>query len=81
MLAVSRRFRDALNDWQKQNPVGDKIGDIFLANVRCFQPFLTYAACQISVRDELETEEDTNHAFAAFVEVGSVVISSSIRGR
>lgn len=52
---------------QSDNNTVDKIGDIMLAHVPKFEPFVRYGAHQIISKYAFETEKSNNPAFADFV--------------
>lgn len=75
---MNTRLRDALNKRQKSYAVVEQIGDIFLDAVPHFAPFVSYGAHQLYGKYEFEKEKSTNPAFAQFVEVSSIPLSSII---
>ncbi|KAI4166315.1 MAG: hypothetical protein LQ342_000205 [Letrouitia transgressa] len=66
--AVNSRLADALTRRQQENPVVRSVGDLFLAFVPRFDPFIKYGANQLSGKYEFEHEKTTNPAFARFVD-------------
>lgn len=68
ILAVNHRVSELLTRRQKQRPVIECIGDIYLDMVGEFEPFVQYGANQMYARHKLETEKSTNPFFALFVE-------------
>ena len=66
--AVNARLADSLTRRQQENPVVRNVGDIFLAFVTRFDPFIKYGANQLWGKFEFEHEKTTNPAFARFVD-------------
>lgn len=66
--SVNSRMAEALTRRQQENPVVKNVGDIFLAYVPRFEPFIKYGANQLYGKYEFEKERSTNAAFARFVE-------------
>ncbi|KAG1502092.1 hypothetical protein G6F48_000696 [Rhizopus delemar] len=64
---VNCQLSQALLQRQSSNQVVDKIGDIMLAHVKNFEPFVKYGAHQIIGKYAFETEKSTNPSFAEFV--------------
>jgi hypothetical protein len=64
---VSSTLSKALLARQSKNKVVDQIGDIMLAHVAQFEPFVRYGAHQIIGKYAFETEKSTNPSFAEFV--------------
>lgn len=65
---VNKVFSERLTARQRENPVVDTIGDIFLEFVPKFDPFIKYGANQMYGRFEFEKEKGHNPVFARFVE-------------
>ena len=68
VLAVNSKFADALSARQKENPVVQNIGDVFLQWVPKFDPFIKYGANQMYGKYEFEREKGSNVAFSRFVD-------------
>lgn len=68
ILSVNERLCEALVARQKSAYVMDRVGDIFLAFVPRFEPFVRYGAHQLYGKYEFEREKASNPAFAQFVE-------------
>lgn len=66
--AVSSRFADALTDRQRQQPVVQCVGDIFLQFLPQFEPFIMYGSKQLEGKFEFEKERSLNPFFAKFVD-------------
>ncbi|KAI4087838.1 MAG: hypothetical protein LQ344_006530 [Seirophora lacunosa] len=66
--AVNSRLADALTRRQQENPVVNNVGDIFVAFVPRFEPFVRYGANQLWGKYEFETERASNSAFSRFVD-------------
>ncbi|KAI4170528.1 MAG: hypothetical protein LQ343_004905 [Gyalolechia ehrenbergii] len=66
--AVNSRLADSLTRRQQENPVVHNVGDIFVAFVPRFEPFVKYGANQLWGKYEFETERASNLAFARFVD-------------
>jgi hypothetical protein len=54
---------------QKQQPVVQAIGDLFLERAVHFEPFVTYGAHQLFGKYEFEKEKGANASFQKFVDV------------
>lgn len=54
---------------QKQQPVVQSLGDLFLERVPLFEPFVAYGAHQLFGKYEFEKEKSANPAFQKFVDV------------
>lgn len=67
ILAVNQRVSEMLTRRQKQRPVVECIGDIYLDIVDEFTPYISYGANQMHARLKLESEKATNPFFALFV--------------
>ena len=65
---VNSKMADALTRRQQENPVVRNVGDIFLAFVPRFEPFIRYGANQLYGKYEFEKERQTNAAFSRFVD-------------
>jgi hypothetical protein len=61
---------ERLTKRQKQQPVVQAIGDLFLERATYFEPFVTYGAHQLFGKYEFEKEKGANPAFQKFVDVG-----------
>jgi hypothetical protein len=68
VLSVNGRFSEALNARQKESPIVQTVGDIFLQFAPKFDPFIKYGASQLYGKYEFEKEKASNPAFAKFVE-------------
>lgn len=68
ILHVNERLCEALVVRQKRAHVIDRIGDLFLAFVPRFEPFVRYGAHQLYGKYEFEREKASNSAFARFVD-------------
>jgi hypothetical protein len=68
VLSVNGRFSEALNARQKESPIVQTVGDIFLQFAPKFDPFIKYGANQLYGKYEFEKEKASNPAFAKFVE-------------
>ncbi|KAL8738707.1 MAG: hypothetical protein Q9181_000529 [Wetmoreana brouardii] len=66
--AVNSRLADALTKRQQENPVVHNVGDLFVAFVPRFEPFVKYGANQLWGKYEFETERASNVAFSRFVD-------------
>ncbi|SLM34790.1 rho guanyl nucleotide exchange factor [Lasallia pustulata] len=66
--AVNSRMAEALTKRQQENPVVKNVGDIFLAFVPRFDPFIKYGANQLYGKYEFERERSSNPAFSKFVD-------------
>lgn len=67
VLQVNEQLSKALLERQSKNPVVDQVGDIMLAHVANFEPFVRYGAHQIIGKYIFEKEKSTNAWFAEFV--------------
>jgi len=65
---VNSALCEALNARQKESPIVNTVGDIFLEHVPRFDPFIKYGANQLYGKYEFEKEKASNPAFARFVE-------------
>jgi hypothetical protein len=68
VLTVNHVLGERLTKRQKQQPVVQAIGDIFLECVPHFEPFVTYGAHQLFGKYEFEKEKGENPAFQRFVD-------------
>ena len=68
VLSVNSRLAEALTRRQQESPVVKNVGDIFLAFVPRFEPFISYGAHQLFGKSEFERERSTNPAFSRFVD-------------
>ena len=66
--SVNFRLADALTRRQQENPVVRNVGDLFVAFVPRFEPFVKYGANQLWGKYEFETERASNMAFSRFVD-------------
>ncbi|KAI8048776.1 CNH domain-containing protein [Gilbertella persicaria] len=64
---VNTNLSKALLERQSKNKIVNQIGDIMLAHVAQFEPFVRYGAHQIIGKYAFETEKSTNPSFAEFV--------------
>lgn len=71
VLGVNQPLAERLTKRQKQQPVVQNIGDLFLERVAHFEPFVTYGAHQMFGKYEFEKEKGANLAFQKFVDVRS----------
>lgn len=78
MLSTNKPLADALTKRQKQQPVVQRIGDIFLERVPMFEPFVVYGAHQLFGKYEFEKEKGANPEFQKFVDVSSGCLASPI---
>lgn len=69
MLNVNQVLAERLTKRQKQQPVVQNIGDLFLERAPHFEPFVTYGAHQLFGKYEFEKEKGANPAFQKFVDV------------
>ena len=69
VLSVNHVLADRLTKRQKQQPVVQAIGDLFLERIPHFEPFVTYGAHQMFGKYEFEKEKGANPAFQQFVDV------------
>ncbi|CEP19094.1 hypothetical protein [Parasitella parasitica] len=67
VLQVNSNLSKALLTRQAKAKVVDQIGDIMLAHVAKFEPFVRYGSHQIISKYAFETEKSTNPSFAEFV--------------
>jgi hypothetical protein len=65
---VNQKFSEALTSRQRENPVVRNVGDIFLAYVPKFDPFIKYGANQLYGKYEFEKEKAQNPKFALFTD-------------
>jgi hypothetical protein len=73
VLAVNNILAERLTKRQKQQPVVEAIGDLFLDRVPLFEPFVTYGAHQLFGKYEFEKEKGSNPAFQKFVEASDIL--------
>lgn len=66
--AVNSKLADALTRRQQENPVVHNVGDLFVAFVPGFEPFVKYGANQLWGKYEFETERASNIVFSRFVD-------------
>ena len=69
VLNVNQVLAERLTKRQKQQPVVQNIGDLFLERAPHFEPFVTYGAHQLFGKYEFEKEKGANPAFQKFVDV------------
>lgn len=74
VLAVNNILAERLTKRQKQQPVVEAIGDLFLDRVPLFEPFVTYGAHQLFGKYEFEKEKGSNPAFQKFVEASDTLL-------
>lgn len=67
VLQVNSTLSKALLTRQAKAKIVDQIGDIMLAHVAKFEPFVRYGSHQIISKYAFETEKSTNPSFADFV--------------
>ncbi|KAI8638438.1 CNH domain-containing protein [Parasitella parasitica] len=67
VFQVNSNLSKALLSRQAKSKVVDQIGDIMLAHVAKFEPFVRYGSHQIISKYAFETEKSTNPSFAEFV--------------
>ncbi|KAL9558466.1 hypothetical protein MBANPS3_000884 [Mucor bainieri] len=67
VLQVNSTLSKALLTRQAKAKVVDQVGDIMLAHVAKFEPFVRYGSHQIIGKYAFETEKSTNPSFADFV--------------
>jgi hypothetical protein len=72
VLAVSQPLAERLTKRQKQQPVVQAIGDLFLERAVHFEPFVTYGAHQLFGKYEFEKEKGANASFQKFVDVSTI---------
>lgn len=65
---VNSKLAEALTRRQQENPVVRNVGDIFLAYVPRFEPFIHYGANQLFGKYEFERERAGNINFSRFVD-------------
>jgi hypothetical protein len=63
----------ALQARQKENPIVHQIGDILLAYVSDFEPYIKYGSKQYEAKFALENELFINSNFSDFVEVTNIL--------
>jgi hypothetical protein len=68
VLKVNHVLAERLTKRQKQQPVVQSIGDIFLECVPRFEPFVVYGAHQLFGKYEFEKQKNSNPAFQKFVD-------------
>ncbi|GMK58140.1 hypothetical protein CspeluHIS016_0501720 [Cutaneotrichosporon spelunceum] len=68
VLQVNHVLAERLTKRQKQQPVVQSIGDIFLECVPHFEPFVVYGAHQLFGKYEFEKQKTSNPAFQKFVD-------------
>jgi hypothetical protein len=78
ILGVNQPLAEKLTKRQKQQPIVQSIGDLFLERVPFFEPFVTYGAHQLFGKYEFEKEKGANPAFQKFVDVSGRVCCLSI---
>src|SRR5204862_1799585 len=76
VYSVNSKLSDALHKRQNSYAIVEQIGDIFLEYAPLFDPFIKYGAHQLWGKYEFEREKNSNHAFAKFVEVIVIFLSS-----
>lgn len=67
VLQVNSTLSFNFSSRQNKNNMVDRIGDIMLAHVPKFEPFVRYGAHQIIGKYSFETEKSNNPSFADFV--------------
>ena len=77
MLTVNHILAERLTKRQKQQPVVQKIGDLFLERAPQFDPFVAYGSHQLFGKFEFEKEKSNNPAFQRFVDVSPLQNDSS----
>ena len=68
ILGNNAKFAEALTRRQQESPVVSTVGDIFLAYVPRFDPFINYGANQLFGKYEFERERSSNPSFSRFVD-------------
>lgn len=68
VLAVNHVLAERLTKRQKQQPVVQTLGDLFLERVPHFDPFVKYGAHQLFGKYEFEKEKGNNPLFQKFVD-------------
>ena len=68
ILSNNSKFAEALTRRQQESPVVNTVGDIFLAYVPRFEPFIHYGASQLFGKYEFERERSGNPSFSRFVD-------------
>jgi hypothetical protein len=68
---VNHILAERLTKRQKQQPVVQSLGDLFLERVPLFEPFVAYGAHQLFGKYEFEKEKGANPAFQKFVDVSA----------
>ncbi|GFZ48548.1 Rho1 guanine nucleotide exchange factor 1 [Saitozyma sp. JCM 24511] len=76
VLAVNNILAERLTKRQKQQPVVEAVGDLFLDRVPLFEPFVTYGAHQLFGKYEFEKEKGSNPAFQKFVEASDTLLET-----
>ena|ERR1700712_820487 len=66
---VNSNLLSALQRRQSEHPVVSQIGDVMLAYVVHFEPFVEYGARQYGAKMAFERERAVNQEFDAFVKV------------
>ena len=74
VLAVNHVLAERLTKRQKQQPVVQKIGDLFLERAPQFDPFVAYGSHQLFGKFEFEKEKGNNPAFQRFVDVSTFLL-------
>lgn len=69
--STNQPLAERLTKRQKQQPVVERIGDLFLERIAKFEPFVKYGAHQLFGKWEFEKEKGSNPAFQKFVDVSS----------
>lgn len=67
VLQVNATLSENLLARQSENKVVDQVGDIMLAHVAKFEPFVRYGSHQVISKFIFENEKTTNPSFAEFV--------------
>lgn len=67
--STNHPLAERLTKRQKQQPVVERIGDLFLERIGKFEPFVKYGAHQLFGKWEFEKEKGANPAFQKFVDV------------
>lgn len=75
--SVNHILGEKLTKRQKQQPVVQSLGDLFLERVPLFEPFVAYGAHQLFGKYEFEKEKGANPAFQKFVDVSSQTLTFS----
>lgn len=74
--STNQPLAERLTKRQKQQPVVERIGDLFLERIAKFEPFVKYGAHQLFGKWEFEKEKGSNPAFQKFVDVSEFAVES-----